>query len=118
MLLVGLVRFKSKSYIDTLLLVHFEVIQTYFVPLFLCTEGRGRIEGRNGDGRREGRRAAGGQAEGGTPLSTPRVGTIRGFGMQKFFFEFRVTWNVAAMNEGRVCWLYSLRQSVEFVLIE
>ena len=25
---------------------------------------------------------------GGTPLSTPRVGTIRGFGMQKFFFEF------------------------------
>ena len=55
---------------------------------------------------------------GGTPLSTPRVGTIRGFGMQKFFFEFRVTWNVAAMNEGRVCWLYSLRQSVEFVLIE
>ena len=57
-------------------------------------------------------------AGGDTPLSTPRVGTIRGFGMQKFFFEFRVTWNVAAMNEGRVCWLYSLRQSVEFVLIE
>ena len=74
-----------------LLLVHFEVIQTYFVPLFLCTEGRGRIEGRNGDGRREGRRAAGGQAGGDTPLSTPRVGTIRGFGMQKFFFEFRDT---------------------------
>ena len=24
---------------------------------------------------------------GGTPLSTPRVGTIRGFGMQKFFFR-------------------------------
>ena len=50
-------RFKSKSYIGMLLLVHFEVIQTYFVPLFLCTEGRGRIEGRNGAGRREGRRA-------------------------------------------------------------
>ena len=29
---------------------------------------------------------------GGTPLSTPRVGTIRVFGMQKFFFEFRVPW--------------------------
>ena len=84
----------------------------------LCTEGRGRIEGRDGDGRREGRRAAGGQAGGGTPPSMVYVGTIRGFGMQKFFFEFRVTWNVAAMNEGRVCWLYSLRQSVEFVLIE
>ena len=60
-------RFNSKSYFDTLFMVHFEVIQTYFVPLWLCTEGRGRIEGRNGDGRREGRRAAGGQAEGGTP---------------------------------------------------
>ena len=42
----------------------------------------------------------GSQAEGDTPLSTPRVGTIRGFGMQKFFFEFRATLNVAAMNEG------------------
>ena len=115
---VALVCFNSKSYIDTLLLVHFEGCKCYFVPLYLCTEGRGRIEGRNGDGRTEGRRAAGGLAGGGTPLSTPRVGTIRGFGMQKFFFEFRVTWNVAAMNEGRVCWLYSLRQSVEFVLIE
>ena len=81
-------RFKSKSYIDTLLLVHFEGCKCYFVPLYLCTEGRGRIEGRNGDGRTEGRRAAGGQAGGDTPLSTPRVGTIRGFGMQKFFFEF------------------------------
>ena len=37
---VVLVQSKSKSYIDTLLLVHFEVIQTYFVPLFLCTAFR------------------------------------------------------------------------------
>ena len=86
-----MVRFNSKSYFDTLFMVHFEVIQTYFVPLFLCTDDGRAIEGRNGDGRREGRRAAGGQAGGGTPLSTPRVGTIRGFGMQKFFFEFRGT---------------------------
>ena len=83
-----LVRFKSKSYFDTLFMVHFEVIQTYFVPLFLCTEGRGRMEGRNGDGRTEGRRAAGGLAGGDTPHSMIYVGTIRGFGMQKFFFEF------------------------------
>ena len=96
----------------------FNACKSYFVPLWLCTDDGRAIEGRNGDGRREGRRAAGGQAGGDTPLSTPRVGTIRGFGMQKFFFEFWVTWNVAAMNEGRVCWLYSLRQSVEFVLIE
>ena len=41
---------------------------------------RGRTEG--------GQEAAGGLAGGDTPLSTPRVGTIRGFGMQKFFFEF------------------------------
>ena len=87
-----MVQDKSKSYIDTLLVVHFEGCKCYFVPLYLCTEGRGRIEGRNGDGRTEGRRAAGGQAGGDTPLSTPRVGTIRVFGMQKFFFEFGVTW--------------------------
>ena len=49
------------------------------------------MEGRNGDGRREGRRAAGGQAVGDTPPSMVYVGTIRGFGMQKFFFEFRDT---------------------------
>ena len=84
-------RFKSKSYFDTLFMVHFEGCKCYFVPLYLCTEGWGRIEGRNGDGRTEGRRAAGGLAGGDTPLSTPRVGTIRGFGMQKFFFEFRDT---------------------------
>ena len=92
MLLVGLVRFKSKSYIDTLLLVLFNACKSYFVPLYLCTEGRGRIEGRNGDGRTEGRRAAGGLAGGDTPPSMIYVGTIRGFGIQKFFFEFRVHW--------------------------
>ena len=85
-------RFNSKSYIDTLLLVHFEGCKCYFVPLYLCTEGRGRIEGRNGDGRTEGRRAAGGQAGGDTPPLMIYVGTIRGFGMQKFFFEFGVPW--------------------------
>ena len=83
-----MVQSKSKSYIDTLLLVHFEVIQTYFVPLYLCTDERGRIECRNGDGRTDGRRAAGGQADGDTPLIVSMVGTIRVFGMQKFFFEF------------------------------
>ena len=31
------------------------------------------------------------QAGGGTPLFVSVVGTIRGFGMQKFFFEFRDT---------------------------
>ena len=70
----------------------FNGYKCYFVPLYLCTEERGRMEGRNGDGRREGRRAAGGLSEGDTPLSTLRVGTISGFGMQKFFFEFRVPW--------------------------
>ena len=60
---VVLVQSKSKSYIDTLLVVHFEGCKCYFVPLYLCTEGRGRIEGRNGDGRTEGRRAAGARRE-------------------------------------------------------
>lgn len=56
--------------------------------------------------------AGGGGADGGgevvpvvpggadTPPSMVYVGTIRGFGMQKFFFEFGATWNEAAMNEG------------------
>ena len=34
---VELVQYKSKSYIDTLLVVHFEVKQTYFVPPLDCT---------------------------------------------------------------------------------
>ena len=84
-----LVQDKSKSYIDTLLVVHFEGCKCYFIPMHLCTEGRGRIEGRNGDGRREGMRAAaGGRRKAIPPLIVSMVGTIRGFGMQKFFFEF------------------------------
>ena len=34
----------------------------------------------------------GSQAKGDTPLIVSMVGTIRGFGMQKFFFEFMVPW--------------------------
>ena len=35
---VELVQYKSKSYIDTLLVVHFEGCKCYFVPLWLCTD--------------------------------------------------------------------------------
>ena len=34
-------------------------------------------------------RLAGSHAEGDTPLFAPMVGTIKGFSLQKFFFEFR-----------------------------
>ena len=41
----GLVRFNSKSYKVPLLVVHFEVMQTYFVPPFDCTAFRRLVTG-------------------------------------------------------------------------
>ena len=69
-------------------------LTAYRVKLYRCTfvprDGDGLRAGTGTDGGR-----AGGQREGRReaipPPSMIYVGTIRGFGMQKFFFEFRGT---------------------------
>ena len=84
-------RFKSKSYIDTLLLVHFEVIQTYFVPLFLCTAFRRLVTGcRWGAGARR-EDGGGSQAGGDTPPLDDICWDDKGVWNAEIFFEFRGT---------------------------
>ena len=71
------------------------ILRVVSVILYRCTfvprDGDGLRAGTGTDGRR-----AGGQREGRReaipPPSMIYVGTIRVFGMQKFFFEFGVTW--------------------------
>ena len=71
------------------------ILRVVSVILYRCTfvprDGDGLRAGTGTDGRR-----AGGQREGWREVIPPPsmiyVGTIRVFGMQKFFFEFGVTW--------------------------